>query len=225
MANYFTLALDTTGPSNPTINIESGATYATAQLVTATIGTSDSSTVGYQMKIWGDVDPTFDTNIKSTEGASAWLTYAPSKQVKLLTADGTKTVFVKIRDDVYNESAQASDTIVLNTTLPVVTITGPDVSRISKIAGKSIASFGFSADSPFIEFKVKYVASIGATHDTGILIGTTGGSTNTSGTGSWTNASVLNCTIHGADLETANTGDGSKTIKVFVKNAAGLWSV
>ena len=51
MANYFNLTLDTTGPAAPSISLESGATYATAQLVTATISTSDSPTTGYQMKI------------------------------------------------------------------------------------------------------------------------------------------------------------------------------
>ena len=32
-------------------------------------------------------------------------------------------------------------------------------------------------------------------------------------------------TINGADLETASAGDGVKIVKVFVKNAAGTWSV
>lgn len=225
MPNYFTLTLDTTGPSNPTIEIESGATYATSQLVTATIGTSDSSKVGYQMKIWGDVDTAFDTNTTASEGTAVWVTYSATKQIKLLGGDGTKTVYARIRDDVHNESAQASDTIVLNTTLPVVTITGPDVTKVSKITGKNIASFGFSADVSFVEYKVKYVASVGATHDTGVLIGTANSSTNMGETGTWTNASVINSAINGADLELANTGDGAKIVKVFVKNAAGLWSV
>lgn len=33
MPNYFTLTLDTTGPANPTISLESGAAYASAQLI------------------------------------------------------------------------------------------------------------------------------------------------------------------------------------------------
>lgn len=52
MASYFTLTLDTTAPSNPSISLEGGATYATAQLITATIGTSDTPTTNYQMLIW-----------------------------------------------------------------------------------------------------------------------------------------------------------------------------
>ncbi|MFP3491037.1 hypothetical protein R0K20_25995, partial [Staphylococcus sp. SIMBA_130] len=73
--------------------------------------------------------------------------------------------------------------------------------------------------------KVKVVTSQGATHDTGTQIGTANGSTNMSGTGTWANGAVVDATITGADLEAASAGDGSKTIKVFVKDDAGNWSV
>lgn len=38
-------------------------------------------------------------------------------------------------------------------------------------------------------------------------------------------ATAIDVTIKGADLATASSGDGTKIIKVFVKNAAGTWSV
>ncbi len=53
MASYFTLTLDTTGPASPSISLDGGAEYATAQLVTATISTSDSPTTNYK---WSDGD-------------------------------------------------------------------------------------------------------------------------------------------------------------------------
>lgn len=225
MASYFSLTLDTTGPSNPTVAIEANATYATQQLVNLTIGTGDATTTGYQMKIWGNVDDTYDTNVKSTEATSAWITYATTKQVKLSTTDGTKTIYLKIRDDVYNESAQASDSINLDTTKPVVTISGPDVSKISKITGKDVASFSFTVDQAFVEYKVKVVSASGSAENTGTQIPTTGGSTNMSGTaGNYAASTAINCTIDGVDLETAAAGDGSKVIKVFVKDSAGNWS-
>lgn len=222
MANFFTLTLDTTGPSNPLISLAGGATYATEKLLQATISTGDSVTTGYQMKIWGDVDISYDPNVQATEGASVWITYATSKQISLSSGDGSKNIYLKIRDDVNNESAQATDVIILDSTIPEVMITGPDVTRVSKKAGKNVASFSFQVDSSFIEYKVKVGAT---THDTGTLIGTANGSTNMSGTGTWTSASVINSTINGADLEIASAGDGAKTIKVFVKDASGLWSV
>lgn len=226
MASYFNLTLDTTGPADPSISLESGATYATQQLIDATISTSDGTTTNYQMKIWGDVDTTENANIQDTEGASSWITYSTSQQVKLSATDGEKTIYLKIRDNVYNESSQASDSIILDSTLPVATVsTGPDVSTISKIAGKNVCSFSFTVDSIFDEYKVKVVASTGATHDTGTQIPTTAGSTNMSGSaGDYPASTPIDCQIYGTDLETADSGDGEKVIKVFAKDKAGNWS-
>lgn len=225
MSNYFYLTLDTTGPANPSITIEGGAQYATQQLVDCAISTSDGDTTGYQMKIWGDVDTANNPDIQDTEANSNWITFSASQQVKLSSGDGSKTINVKIRDDVYNESAQASDSITLDTTLPVVTISGPDVTKISKKPGKNECAFSFTVDTVFDEYKVKVVSSTGAAHDTGTLIGTANGSTNMSGNaGGYAADTAINCTITGADLEAASAGDGEKIIKVFVKDEAGNWS-
>lgn len=226
MASYFNLALDTTGPSNVTIVLNSGDAYTSDQLVTAAIGTSDGDTTGYQMKIWGNVDTTYNANIQDTEIASAWITFGASQQVKLLTGDGTKTIYIRLRDSVWNESSQQSDAITLNTTNPVATISsGPSVSVISKIASKDEATFQFTGDVEFKAYKVKVVSSTGATHDTGTEIPTAGGSTNMSDTGSFPSATPISCTIKGVDLESASAGDATKIVKVFIQNVADLWSV
>lgn len=100
------------------------------------------------MKVYGNVDTSYNANIQDTEGASAWITYSTSQEVKLSSGDGSKIVYVKIRDDVYNESSQASDSITLDTSVPVVTInSGPDVTKISKQTGKRTCSFQFQADA------------------------------------------------------------------------------
>ncbi|MFZ7103343.1 MAG: hypothetical protein ACOWWO_11910 [Peptococcaceae bacterium] len=226
MANYFNLTLDTTGPANPSIFIESGATYTTQQLVDCTIGTTDGDTTGYQMKIWGDVDTAYDVNIQDIETTSSWITFAGAKQIQLAAGNGEKYLYLKIRDDVYNESGQGSDSIILNTTLPAVSITGPDAAKISKITGKNVCSFSFRADCIFDEYKVKVVAGFGSVHDTGTLIPTSGGSINMSGAdGGYPAATPINCTIYGTDLETVSSGDGVKLIKLFVKDESGQWSV
>lgn len=60
----------------------------------------------------------------------------------------------------------------------------------------------------------------------GVVIPTTGGSENTSGAAGGYKANTnISVTINGADLETASAGDGTKIVKIFVKNAAGTWSV
>lgn len=226
MANFIYLTLDTTAPSSPSLSIAGGATYASAQLVDLAIGTTDGDTSGYQMLIWGSVDNTYDSNIQSTEAASTWITYNNSKQIKLSDTTGTKTIYLKIRDDVHNESSQVSDTIILDNSIPVVTVTNSDVSKVSKKTGKNVASFSFSVNEVFTEYKLKVVSSSGAAESTGTLIPTTNGSTNTSGSGQDfdTSTTPITVTINGADLELASSGDGQKIIKVFVKDKSGLWS-
>lgn len=219
MASYFNLTLDTTAPAGLTLSINDGALYATSTAVTLTIGVTDSVTTGYQMKIWG-IDGVED------EGSASWESFAATKSVNLTSGDGLKTVYVKVRDDVYNETAPVSDTITLNTAVPVVSITGPDVSRISKNAGKNQAIINFTADVIFDEYKVCVVPQNNSTQDAGTVIPTDGGSINTSGSdGDYPASENIQVTITGTDLETASSGDGVKIVKVFVKSQAGIWSV
>jgi hypothetical protein len=224
MANYVTIILDTTEPSSPSLSIDGGNTYATAQLVDLTIGTTDPDTTGYQMLLWGDVDGTFDTNIQSEELNSTWITFNPLKQVKLASGDAQKTVYVKIRDKVHNVSSQASDSIILDTSKPTVTTTAPDIDTISKQPNKNEASFTFTVDKVFVEYKVKVVSSTGAAENTGTTLGTVNGSTNTSGTGTFSASTPITVTVTGADLELASSGDGEKYVKVFCLDESGKWS-
>lgn len=218
MASYFNLALDTTAPTGLTLSINDGAMYATSTAVNLTIGLTDSPTTGYQMKIWGIEGATEET-------AASWETFATSKSVNLTTGDGLKTVYIKVRDDVGNETAQVTDTITLDTTVPVVTITGPDKSKISKVTGYDTSIFSFMADAEFAEYKVCVVPATLSTQEAGTLIPVTGGSQNTSGSeGNYQADTAITVTIKGADLESASSGDGTKVVKVFVKTAAGLWS-
>lgn len=222
MATNFTLTLDTTAPGGVSIDL---ASYSTAQAITATIATSDSPTTGYQMKVWGDVDTSYDANVQGSEGASAWISYAASKAIKLSTGDGTKTVYLKVRDDVGNESGAVSDTTTLDTAAPVPNVlTGPSPAKISKVASFDSSSFTFSSDTAIQAWKVKVVANSADAHNTGAQIPTTAGSTDVTG-GSLAASTSQGVTIKGADLETASSGDGSKIVKVFVQDLAGNWSV
>lgn len=219
MASYFNLTLDTTAPSGLTLQINDDALYATSTAVTLKISVSDGQTTGYQMKIWG-IDGVDD------EGSASWENFATSKSVNLTSGDGLKTVYIKVRDDVGNESAQVSDTITLNTAVPVVTITGPDKSKISKVSGFNTAIINFTSDVRFEEYKVCVVPQNNSTQEAGTVIPTDGGSVNTSGSdGNYPASENIQVTITGTDLEAASSGDGVKIVKVFVKNAAGTWSV
>lgn len=218
MASYFNLVLDTLAPQGLTVKLNNGSQYTTSKNVTLSISVSDTSTSGYQMKVWG-IDGA------SSEDSASWETFASTKSIALPTGDGLKTVYVKVRDDVYNETAVTSTSITLDTSVPAVTIIGPDVSRISKTSPKDVATFSFTSDVAFTEYKIKVVPSKSSLHDAGTLIGTANGSTNMTATGTFKASTAISCKIYGKDLEAASSGDGEKIIKVFVKNAHGTWSV
>lgn len=218
MASYFNLTLDTLAPQGLTIKLNNGSQYTTSKAVQLAINVTDESADGYQMKVWG-----IDGIAKESD--AVWETLANVKDITLPTGDGLKTVYVKVRDDVYNETAVASTSITLDTSVPAVTIIGPDVSRISKTSPKDVATFSFTSDVAFTEYKIKVVPSKSSLHDAGTLIGTANGSTNMSATGTFKASTAISCKIYGKDLELASSGDGEKIIKVFVKNTVGTWSV
>lgn len=218
MASYFNLTLDTLAPQGLTIKLNNGSQYTTNKTVQLAVNVTDESADGYQMKVWG-----IDGIAKESD--AVWETLANIKNVTLPTGDGLKTVYVKVRDDVYNETVAASATITLDTSVPAVTIIGPDVSKISKTSPKDVATFSFTSNTAFTEYKIKVVPSNSSLHDAGVQIGTTNGSTNMSATGTFKASTAISCKIYGKDLEAASSGDGEKIIKVFVKNAHGTWSV
>lgn len=224
MASTFNLTLDTTAPAGVAASIDSGAAYATQQAVSLGITTTDPDTTGYQMKIWGSVDNAADANIQTTEGASSWITFAASKAVTLSSGDGSKTLNVKVRDDVGNVSSGAADSITLDTTVPVATISvAASPTKISKVATYDSTTFQFQSDVAIQAWKVKVVPATNSIHSAGTQIPTTDGSSNVSG-GSLAATTNQSVTIKGTDLETASAGDGTKIVKVFVQDLAGNWS-
>lgn len=219
MASFFNLTLDTLAPTGLTVSLNDSAEYTTSATVTLSVEVEDSPTTGYQMKIWG-------INSAENEDDASWETYTPSKSITLISGDGQKTVYVKVRDDVGNETSAVTDTIILDTKVPSVTITGPDKSKISKVATFNESRFSFSADVAFEEYKVCVVPQNSSTQEAGQVIPTTAGSTNTSGSdGNYEASTPIQVMINGTDLETVSGGDGVKIIKVFVRTAAGTWSV
>ena len=220
MASYFNLTLDTLAPSGLAVHLNGDDIYTTTVTVQMTLDLTDGVTTGYQMKIWG-VEGVED------EGSATWETYAASKAITLPTGDGLKTVHVKVRDSVGNETAEATDSITLDTSVPTVTVTGPDRSTISEVEGFDKAIINFMSDIAFVEYKVCVVPATSSTQDAGTVIPTTAGSINTSGTSDdepYEAETNIQVTIDGTDLKTASSGDGTKIVKVFVRNAAGTWS-
>ncbi|HEX9742389.1 MAG TPA: LamG-like jellyroll fold domain-containing protein [Nitrospiraceae bacterium] len=105
---------DTTPPSNTSILINGGAAATNSTLVTLTLSATDPSGMG-QMQFSND-----------GQSYSAPEPYGTSKADWQLTAgDGPKTVSARFSDAVGNWSNPVSDSIVLDTTVPSITITSP----------------------------------------------------------------------------------------------------
>lgn len=229
-SSYFELQLDTALPVISALTIGSGSAFIGTRETTVGITYPESLDDIIQMKIWGDVDPSFDTDVQATEANSNWVSYAASKAIKLSDGDGNKTIYAKIRDNVLNEGAQASAMVTLDTAVPIVAIvSGPTPRKISKIATKDTSEFTFQSSEDFIQYKVCVVSDSSAAEGTGTVIGVTNGSTNMTGTAGEGDVFAANtpisCKIKGADLEAADPGDGKKIIKIFVQDKSGNWSI
>lgn len=209
----------------------------------AHIGGNDAlSDIAYY-KVWGDIVGA------ATEEAAEWIEFVPvtgedymSVALALSTGDGLKTVNVKVKDNSGsgNPSATASATVTLDTTIPVVELSGQDYNKFSRVhvlrkASASSADvegkycdemhFNFSCDSDIVEWKV-CVNEPNQQPSTAQAIGTTYGSINMTGTNLTANTTV-NCMVNGKDFaatsKVADT-DGSYEIIVYVKDEAGNWS-
>lgn len=228
MPSNFTLTLDTVAPAGASLVLNSGDAVTTTAVVNALLDTSDGTKTGYQIKIWGDVDPAANANIQATEGTSQWITpgsWPANQAVTLSAGDGSKTINAKIRDDVWNETAVLADTITLDTSIPTANITvGPDATRVSTVAGKRTVNFSFQSDVAADAWKVKVVPATNSTESQGTQIGVTNGSTGVTG-GVLAAATNQSVSLDARDIQAASAGDGDKIIKIFVREVGtGLWS-
>ena len=236
MANYINITLDTIGPSGVSVLINGNADKVTSTAVTLDISCSDADLTGYQMKIWGIASAL-------TESDAKWETYQATKNITLPSGDGQKTVYVKVRDDVWNESATVSDTVLLTTKVPVVTNMSADVSKISLVEGRNAATGCFYFDENISAAKVMIVQDVNAPHNapSNILIPCAGGSSmyhsdadmnyefdgsSLELEGEFSHDGYIDFIIYADDIESVAPGDGVKIIKAFVKSAvSGNWSI
>ena len=236
MANYVNLTLDTIGPAGVSVKINGDEEKTTSTAVSLAITCSDADLTGYQMKIWG-------TATAPEEADAAWESYQEEKNVTLSDSDGIKTIYVKVRDDVWNESVTASDTISLNSKVPAVNFRIVD-SKISLVSGKNTAGGNFGFDESIDAAKIMIVSDINARHDddTNIRIPVTNGSfmfkdddslltKEKEGYLEFENnicdKDYLNYyIIRAEDIAAVSPGDGVKILKLFVRSAeTGSWSV
>lgn len=237
--NFFYLTLDTSSPQGISLIINGGIeTVYETQNISYIINCSDTDTTGYQMKMWGTKDC-------PTEEKASWVEYNPTGSFNIDDNSGQKTIYVKIRDDVHNESQVVFDSVNYYKDLPIVKEFKVSPVKISFMEGKNISEGSFQFNEAIKAVKIKIVDSVEATHESGKSISTTNGSSlwrNVNKTSPQTpfnygklEAENLNIAqtdsigfkIAAKDINVAdNNGDGVRIIKVFVQSkTSGLWSV
>lgn len=229
MASSTLITLDLTAP-DAALSIDAGASVTSDVDVDLTITSAASDKA--QMKIYGDVSDTFATSeYRAVEANAPWISFAASKTIRLSAGDAVKTVRVKVRDDVDNVSSEATDSITLNTAIPVISITvALSPTKISKQTSKDTATLSFQSDIALDQWKVKIVSNANDPDTAGTVIPEAGGSDTQGGAlAATTNQQV---TIKGVDLESAGAAGGpaaagvQSRIKVFGRSAANQqWSV
>jgi hypothetical protein len=121
-ATYDAIYYDITAPTISSVSVNSGATYTNYAYVTVSIGASDASPAS------GLDQMRFSNNGSAWSG---WESYGASRANWLLTntsyggttVDGSKYVYVQIRDKAGNLSSAVADGIVYDTTPPSGTFT------------------------------------------------------------------------------------------------------
>ena len=100
------IILETVAPTG-SVSVNEGATYASSMAVTLTLSASEGTSGLYQMQF-------------SNDGSnwSNWETYVTTKAWTLPSGDGTKTVYVRYKDNAGNTSGVYSDSIILETVAP-----------------------------------------------------------------------------------------------------------
>lgn len=234
MADYSDAPLDTQGPQDVSVVLNDGAYVTTEKTVRYTVTCSDPDTTDYQIKIWG-------TETCTEESDANWQRFVRSGSFTVDDTTGLKTIYFKLRDDVYNESATVSATINYIKERPVIQNLFVTPAKLSFADKKNVASGGFNFSETIDAVKIKIVADVNASHDdpSNISIPTTNGSAmwDDLNTDSYdirtleheiTIPSIMTVGfyINAKDLAAVAPGDGVKIIKIFARSAmSGLWSV
>jgi hypothetical protein len=101
--------VDTSPPTGGSFSVNNGATYATGTSVTLNITcATDAGAWGVEMAFGNTAGPTNRQPCVSTTGHT------------ITAGDANKTVYMRFRDAVQNTTSDTTDTIILDTTLPVI---------------------------------------------------------------------------------------------------------
>lgn len=123
-----TITLDQTSPTVSAVSINGGATYTNTLSVSVTSTASDAVGVT-QLQL----------STSGVGGFGASLPYASPTPVTLPAGDGAKTVLLRVFDAAGNGSTNGSDSIILDSTPPVVAISLNSGARYTTSAAVTVA--------------------------------------------------------------------------------------
>ena len=130
--------------------------------------TNDSSEDSVQFKLYGDFTENAQSAQGITEGNAEWkdLVKSAGKEYQLVTnlyctaGAGTKTIYLKVKDNAGNVSEAVSASFVYDTSAPEVNISGVDYNRISKVHAERRNADGLIAGKYADETKFSFTPSV-----------------------------------------------------------------
>ena len=129
---------------------------------------NDSSEDSVQFKLYGDFTENAQSAQGITEGNAEWKDWAKSagKDYQLVTnlyctaGAGTKTIYLKVKDNAGNVSGAASATFTYDTSAPEVTVSDIDYNRISKVHSERRNNSGLTVGKYADETKFSFTPSV-----------------------------------------------------------------
>ena len=129
---------------------------------------NDSSEDSVQFKLYGDFTENAQSAQGITEGNAEWKDWAKSagKDYQLVTnlyctaGAGTKTIYLKVKDNAGNVSGAASATFTYDTSAPEVTVSDIDYNRISKVHSERRNSSGLIVGKYADETRFSFTPSV-----------------------------------------------------------------
>ena len=130
--------------------------------------TNDSSENSVQFKLYGDFTENAQSAQGITEGNAEWKDWAKSagKDYQLVTnlyctaGAGTKTIYLKVKDNAGNVSEAVFATFVYDTSAPEVTVSDIDYNRISKVHSERRNNSGLTVGKYADETKFSFTPSV-----------------------------------------------------------------
>ena len=181
------------GPApNGSISINNNDAYTNSTSVTLNLSaTDDAGIVGYYISTDSSTPSASDSNWTSVTSTTS---YNENVSYTLSSDDGNKTVYAWFKDASGNISSTASDSIILDTTIPTITINSPTSDDTYTTTSSVIAIGGTASDA------TSGINNLTWSNDKG-------GSGTANGTNSWLTSSIS--LLSGENIITATATDGA----------------